>query len=103
MRKRKLAFELDEAAEGEFYNIIDYYKQFDKSLSSDFIDEFDRAVKHLQEYPDVGSPYLHKTKLIILQRFPFAIVYKIYQNKVIVVHAVMQMKRKPDYWKGRLK
>ncbi|HKJ33559.1 MAG TPA: type II toxin-antitoxin system RelE/ParE family toxin [Balneolales bacterium] len=100
---RKLAFKLDEAAEGEFYNIIDYYKQFDKSLSSDFIYEFDRAVKHLQKFPDAGSPYLHNTKLIILHRFPYAIVYKIYRNKVIVVHAVMHMKRKPDYWKGRLK
>jgi plasmid stabilization system protein ParE len=29
----KLAFELDDAAEAEFYDIVDYYKQFDHTLS----------------------------------------------------------------------
>jgi len=100
---RKLPFELDDAAEKEFYSVIDYYKQFDKSLSSDFIQEFERAVERLRKLPDAGSPYLHNTKLVILQRFPYAIVYKIYRDEVIVVHAVMHMKRKPDYWKERLK
>jgi plasmid stabilization system protein ParE len=33
----KLAFELNDAAEAEFYDIVDYYKQFDQSLSHDFI------------------------------------------------------------------
>ena len=100
---RKLTFELDDAAEKEFYSVIDYYKQFDRTLSSDFIQEFDRAVKRLQKFPDAGSPYLHNTKLVILHRFPYAIVYKIYRDEVIVVHAVMHMKRKPDYWKERIK
>lgn len=35
----KLTFELDNAAEAEFYNIVDYYKQFDPALSSDFIQD----------------------------------------------------------------
>lgn len=36
----KPAFELDDTAEAEFYNIVDYYKQFDRSLSFNFIQEF---------------------------------------------------------------
>lgn len=100
---RKLVFELDDAAEKEFYGIVDYYKQFDRSLSSDFIHEFDRAVKRLLKFPNAGSPYLHNTKVVILQRFPYAIVYKIYRDEVIVVHAVMHMRRNPDYWQERLK
>ena len=99
----KLAFELDDFAEAEFYNIVDYYKQFDRSLSSDFIQEFDRAIQRLLDFPKAGSPYLHGTKRIILRRFPYAIVYKIYRNEVIVAHAVMHMRRKSDYWKERLK
>lgn len=97
------AFELDEAAEAEFYSIVDYYQQFDPALSSDFIQEFDRAVQRLQDFPNAGSPYLHGTKRIILRRFPYSIVYKIYLNEVIVAHAVMHMRRKPDYWRERLK
>jgi len=34
-------FELDDFAKEEFYNIVDYYKQFDQELSADFIQEFD--------------------------------------------------------------
>ena len=98
-----LGFELDEAAEAEFYSIVTYYRQFDPALSSDFIQEFDQAVQRLLDFPQAGSPYLHGTKRIILRRFPYSIVYKIYTDNVIVAFAVMHMKRKPDYWKERLK
>ena len=99
----RISFELADAAETEFYNAVDYYKQFGPALSSDFIQDFDQAVQRLIDFPQAGSPYLHGTKRIILKRFPYSIVYKIYEDKVIVVHAVMHMKRKPDYWKERLK
>lgn len=97
-----LTFELDDFAENEFYNIVAYYKQFDGKLSSDFIREFDQAVHQLRAFPKAGSPYLHDTRRIILDRFPYAIIYKIYNKSVIVAHAVMHMKRKPDYWQERL-
>ncbi len=98
----ELSFKLDEAAEAEFYNIVDYYKQFDRALSSDFIQEFDQAVQWLLNYPKAGSPYFHGTKRIILRRFPYSIVYKIYRNEVIIAHAIMHMRRRPDYWEERL-
>lgn len=91
-------FELDEFAEEEFYNIVDYYKQFDQELSSDFIIEFDQSVQQLLNFPEAGNPYLHNTRRIILNRFPYAVVYRIYEPNVIVAHAVMHMKRKPGYW-----
>jgi len=43
------------------------------------------------------------TKRIFLNRFPYAIVYKVYSNELIMVFATMHMKRKPDYWEKRLK
>lgn len=69
----KIAFELDDAAEAEFYNIVDYYKQLDQELSYDFIREFDDAVKRLMKFPKAGYPYIHQTKRIFLNRFPYAI------------------------------
>ena len=93
----KMAFELDNAAEAEFYNIVDYYKQFDQALSYDFIQEFEDAVQRIMKFPKAGHPYLHQTKRIFLNRFPYAIVYKVYGDKLIIVFAIMHMKRKPDY------
>jgi len=98
----KMAFELDDAAEAEFYGIVDHYKQHDKSLSYDFIQEFDNAVQHLIRFPNAGHPYLHETKRVFLNRFPYAIVYKIYHDELIMVFAIMHLKRKPDYWEKRL-
>jgi len=68
----KMAFELNDAAEVEFYDIVDYYKQFDRSLFHDFIQEFEYAVQRLIKFPKAGTPYLHKTKRIFLIRFRFA-------------------------------
>ncbi len=99
----KTAFELHNAAETEFYDIVYYYKQFDRSLSHDFIHEFEKAVQRLIKFPKAGHPYLHQTKRIFLNQFPYSIVYKIYKNELIMVFAIMHMKRKPDYWEKRLK
>lgn len=98
-----MAFELDEAAEAEFYDIVDYYKQFDHKLSYDFIQEFEDTVQWLLTFPKAGHPYLHQTKHTFLNRFPYAIVYKVYGNDLIIGFAIMHMKRKPDYWEKRLK
>lgn len=95
-------FELDNFAEEEFYDIVDYYRQFDRELSSDFIHEFDRTVQQLIVFPKAGNPYLHDTRRVFLNRFPYAIVYKIYNTDVITAHAVMHLKRQPDYWQERL-
>ncbi len=43
----KIVLELDDAAEAEFYDIIDYYKQFYRALSNDFIQYFEEAVHQL--------------------------------------------------------
>jgi plasmid stabilization system protein ParE len=52
----KMAFELDDAAEAEFYDIVDYYKKFDQALSYDFIQEFENAVQRLIKFPKTGHP-----------------------------------------------
>lgn len=99
----QFAFELNEEAEKEFYDIIDYYKQFDPSLPYDFIQEFEDAVQHVMDFPNSGHPYLHQTKRIFLNRFPYAIVYKAYDEKLIIAFAIVHMKRKPGYWEKRIK
>jgi plasmid stabilization system protein ParE len=41
-----------------FYDIVDYYKHFDNSLSRDFIQEFEDVVQRLVTFPKAGQPYL---------------------------------------------
>lgn len=99
----KMTLEFDQAAEAKFYDIIDYYKQFDPSLPYDFIQEFEDTVQHLINFPEAGQPYLRQTKRVFLNRFPYSLVYKIYNDELIIVFAIMHMKRKPGYWEKRIK
>lgn len=75
-----VVIKLNDAAEAEFYDTVEYYKQFDQALYYDFIQEFENAVQQLMKFPRAGHPYLHQTKRIFLNRFPYAIVYKVYND-----------------------
>lgn len=99
----EIRLKLDEAAAEEFYDIVEYYNQFGKLLSEDFIHEFEEAINYLINFPNSGYPYLHQTKRIFLDRFPYAIVYKIYNEEQIIVYAILHQKRKPGYWEERVK
>lgn len=99
----KIALEIRSQAEDEFYDIVDYYRKIDLSLADDFITEFERFLEEIVNFPNAGHPYLYQTKRVILDRFPYSIVYKIYGDEKVTVYAVLHMKRKPGYWKERLK
>ena len=55
----EITIELRSEAEAEFYDIVDYYKKYDKSLSYDFIQEFEDVVRRITKFPKAGHPYLH--------------------------------------------
>jgi hypothetical protein len=47
-------------------------------------------------------PYEGDTRRYLLKRFPFAVIYLTSEKKIQIV-AVAHCKRKPGYWKERLK
>ncbi len=49
----------------------------------------------------VARAYLHGTRRVVLQRFPFFIVFLDWQEEIYIV-AVAHTKRRPGYWKGRV-
>lgn len=93
-----MEFRLNEAAESEFYEIVEYFSQIDPDLANDFIGEFELAVQHILKFPKAGHPYLYQTKRVFLSRFPYAIVYRESSASQIEAFAIMHLRRKPDYW-----
>ncbi|MDI6734897.1 MAG: type II toxin-antitoxin system RelE/ParE family toxin [bacterium] len=71
-----------------------------KGLGIKFLDEVDRAINTILQFPEAWSPYTNETRRFLLHRFPFAIVYR-HTNDKIQVFAIMHLHRKPNYWKGR--
>lgn len=70
----KITLEIRSQAEDEFYDIVDYYREIDVTLANEFITEFERFLEKILEFPYAGHPYLHQTKRVILDRFPYSIV-----------------------------
>ncbi|EKD90013.1 MAG: hypothetical protein ACD_32C00090G0002, partial [uncultured bacterium] len=41
------------------------------------------------------------TRRCILFRFPYGVIYQILKDKIIII-AIMQLNKKPMYWKNRI-
>jgi plasmid stabilization system protein ParE len=69
-------------------------------------DEFFEAVMEAAEYalahPDRGSPYLFGTRRIVLDRFPYNVVYVARPTRFGII-AVAHQSRRPGYWRKRLR
>jgi toxin ParE1/3/4 len=67
--------------------------------------EFRAAVKAVAQQvvqaPKRWPKYLYGTRRVVMQRFPFSIVY-LDDPDLITIIAVAHGKRKPGYWKERL-
>jgi toxin ParE1/3/4 len=63
--------------------------------------EIDHTLDRIVEGPEQGSPYLHGTRRFIVLRFPYSTVYLTREVGYIV--AVAHHKRRPGYWRKRLR
>jgi plasmid stabilization system protein ParE len=89
-------------ARAEFLHEVSYFS----TISSQIARRFDRAVLQAEaqaaEFPDMGSPYKHGTRRILLpERFKFSLVYMTFPDYILIV-ALAPFKRKPGYWKHRV-
>ena len=92
---------LDEA-ERELYEAVAYYEESSEGLGLEFSREVFATVSRILKFPEAWSPYSNRTRRCLLKRFPYGIVYRVVGDEV-VIFAVMQLNRKPGYWKSRLK
>jgi len=62
--------------------------------------EVERAIDVIRPHPDSGSSMPRNIRRKLLRHFPFALLYRITPDEIIVL-AVMHQHRKPGYWKER--
>ncbi len=65
---------------------------FDEALNS--------AVQQMASHPKRWAKYLHGTRHLILQKFPYVVVYRVVDSSIEVI-AVAHERRRPGYWKSR--
>ena len=91
-----------EAAANELGDAIAYYRAISRELSDQFRDEAERGVARISELPDAWPPMGQGLRRYLMSRFPYGVVFRA-QGSEIKIYAVMHLKRRPGYWRKRLK
>ena len=89
------------AARRDLRRAVARYDAESPGLGDELINEVDRCVDHISEFPESGSPHLAGTRRLLTRRFPYSIVYQQRGQQIFVV-AVAHQRRRPDFWLHRL-
>ena len=84
----------------EFEEAVEHYLELSSEAASRFVDEFEAAVSFICDNPKAPQRFEGDLRRWNLQRFPYALIYRIIDARVVIV-AVMHMRREPGYWKTR--
>lgn len=89
-------------AEKELIEAVDYYEGIELGLGYDFALEVFSAIQKSADFPDAWTPLKDKIRRSILKRFPYGIIYS-KERKGLFILAIMNLHRRPNYWKDREK
>ncbi|MFA5385675.1 MAG: type II toxin-antitoxin system RelE/ParE family toxin [Eubacteriales bacterium] len=89
-------------AKKELLEAINYYEEYQSGLGLEFAKEVYSTIQRIIYFPKAWSKLSENTMRCLTGRFPFGVIYQIVEEEVLVI-AIMQLNRKPDYWGKRLK
>jgi len=95
----KLIIFLPEAEE-EMLEAARFYEAQTSGLGADFLLEIRRATEGISKNPRAGRVLRGKVRRRLVRRFPYGLLYYVDPNEIVVV-AVMHLRRRPGYWRGR--
>jgi hypothetical protein len=90
-----------EIAHMEMDEAIEYYNHEVSGLGDAFLTEVLNALDRIGEFPEAWQPSSKRTRRCQTRRFPYGIIYQTRKHEILVV-AVANLHRKPDYWKDRI-
>jgi toxin ParE1/3/4 len=94
-------FRFHPEAREEFRDAVRWYRARDRRASSKFRVTVSSAIRVIGEAPQRWPEYLHGTRRVVMQRFPFSVVYLDDPDSITIV-AITHGKRRPGYWKDRV-
>lgn len=88
-------------ADHEFDDAVRYYEDSQIGLGIEFAEEVYAAIARICEYPDAWSTMSKNTCRCLVNRFPFGIIFQNKYDSIRIV-AVVNLHRRPGYWKNRI-
>ncbi len=93
-------FSIHEAAEAEVNEAADFYDLADPGLGNVYLDDVQRAIKDISQYPEMAPIVGGSLRKKSLQKFPFSLIYSVRPTEIRLL-AVAHQKKRPFYWRGR--
>jgi plasmid stabilization system protein ParE len=89
-------------AEQEMIEASLYYQSQASGLGVDFLSEVEHAAKSIAASPNMYPILEGQLRRRLVRRFPFGILYRVDPDEIVEI-AVAHMRRRPGYWKKRIK
>jgi plasmid stabilization system protein ParE len=92
-----VTYALHRSAEGDLLQAAQFYRQeAGHKLANRFLDEFERIVKLVMDFPGLGTPVDEVRRLYPLRDFPYSVIHREVQGQIRVL-AVRAHHRDPEY------
>jgi toxin ParE1/3/4 len=93
--------DLHPAALEELKSAIAWYLDRNETAAVNFVAEIDQAVELVVAPPQRWPKGLHGTRKFVIQRHPYAIIYRERESDIQIL-AIAHGPKRPGYWKKRL-
>lgn len=97
-----MRFRFLEGARDEFKEAVDYHERQCRGLGDDLESEVFAAIERASHDPTSYESFDSGIYRIPVQRFDYNIYYAV-EEDTLVIAAVMHNRRRPGYWKRRLR
>ena len=89
-------------AEQEFDEIVAFLLSRSSAALATFLDDVDVARGLLVKHPHSGQALGPRVRRLLLRRHPYQLIYLV-ENDLIRIFAVAHLRRRPRYWRDRLR
>ena len=89
-------------AQRELDQAVEYLNVKKPGLGDDLFEEAVSAAGKLCDFPELWPKVRKNIRRCRLKRFPYSLIYRANTEEIVVI-AVMHSRRRPDYWRSRLK
>jgi hypothetical protein len=81
----------------EMLDAAEYYDSVLSGLGDEFLSDLQRVEDRIKRNPRIGARYAGPFLSTLLNRFPYAVFYRIATDGILVL-AITHQRRKPGYW-----
>ena len=89
-------------AEADLENAARWYEEERPGLAGRFLGDVDRALERIRERPLQFPAVAGDVRRALLHTFPYAIYFQA-SDEIVVVLAVLHLRRNPKIWQGRVR